>query len=89
MDDSFVNLVEYKAGCAQRLFIKKKKGVNSDFAMTIWRFWISYCKYVLLSVQVFAIDCSNAEFCASCVWVCVCVSVWGEQGHITAEYTAR
>ncbi len=25
MDDSFVNLEEYKAGCAQRLF-KKKKG---------------------------------------------------------------
>ncbi len=28
--------------------------------------------YVLL-VQVFAIDCSNAEFCESCVCVCVCV----------------
>ncbi len=28
---------EYKACCAQRLF-KKKKRVNSDFAMTIWRF---------------------------------------------------
>ncbi len=25
---------------------------NSDFAMTIWRFWISDCKYVLLLVQV-------------------------------------
>ncbi len=46
MDDSFVNLVEYKAGYARRLF--KKKKVNSDFAMTIWRFWISNCKYVLL-----------------------------------------
>ncbi len=43
---------------------KKKKRVNSDFAMTIWRFWISECKYVLLLVQVFAIDCSNAELCA-------------------------
>ncbi len=62
MDDSFVNLVEYKAGCARRLFLKKKekKRVNSDFAMTI----ISDRKYVLLLVQVFAIDCSNAEFCA-------------------------
>ncbi len=26
MDDRFVNLGEYKAGCAQRLFQKKKKG---------------------------------------------------------------
>ncbi len=43
---------------------KKKKRVNYDFAMTIWCFWISDCKYVLLLVQVFAIDCSNAEFCA-------------------------
>ncbi len=57
-----MKLVEYKAGCARRLFLKKKKNkrVNSDFAMTI----ISDCKYVLLLVQVFAIDCSNAEFCA-------------------------
>ncbi len=39
---------------------KEKKRVNSDFAMTI----ISDRKYVLLLVQVFAIDCSNAEFCA-------------------------
>ncbi len=43
---------------------KKKKRVNTDFTMTIWRFWISDCKYVLLLVQVFTIDCSNAEFCA-------------------------
>ncbi len=35
--------------------------------MTIWRFWISDCKYVLLLVQVFAIDYSNAEFCV-CEW---------------------
>ncbi len=31
--------------------ISKKKRVNSDFAVTIWRFWISDCKYVLLLVQ--------------------------------------
>ncbi len=37
MDDRFVNLGEYKAGCAQMLFLKKKR-VNSDFAMTIWCF---------------------------------------------------
>ncbi len=63
LNDSFMNLVEDKTGCAQRLFLKKKK-VNSNFAMTIWRFWISDCKYVLLLVEVFAIDCSNAELCA-------------------------
>ncbi len=33
-----------------------KKRVNSDFAMTIWRFWTNDCEYVLLLVQVFAID---------------------------------
>ncbi len=43
--------------------------------MTIWLFWISYCKYVLLFVYVFAIDCSNEEFCTLCVCVCVCVCV--------------
>ncbi len=66
MDDSFVNLVEYKAGCTKAISkIKKLKNkVNSDFALTIWRFWVSNCKYVLLLVQVFAIDCSNVEFCA-------------------------
>ncbi len=42
--------------------------------MTIWRFWISDCKFVLILVSVFAIDCSNV---AQCVCVCVCVCVWG------------
>ncbi len=42
----FVNLGEFKAG--RKLF--KKKRVNSDFALTIWRFWISNCKYVLILV---------------------------------------
>ncbi len=68
MDNNFVNLLN--SGYARRLF-KKKKRVNSDFAMTIWCFSISNCKYVLLLVQEFAIDCSNAEFCALCVCVCV------------------
>ncbi len=38
----------------------------------------SATKYVLLLVWVFATDCSNAEFCASCVCVYVCVRtcVW-------------
>ncbi len=59
-------------------FREPRRGDNSllylfDFAMTIWRFWISDCKYVLLLVWVFPIDCSNAEFCTLCVCVCVCV----------------
>ncbi len=58
--------------------------VNSDFAMTIWRFWISDCKYVLLLVKVFAIDCSDAEFCAR-VWVCVCVR--GTGSHHSRVYS--
>ncbi len=33
-----------------RSFREPRRGGNSDFAMTIWRFWISDCKYVLLSV---------------------------------------
>ncbi len=54
--------IYYNVNCGQRL--SKRKRVNSDFALTIWRFWISDCKYVLFLVQVFAIDCSNVEFCA-------------------------
>ncbi len=37
-DNHFENLGEYKAGCAQMLFKKKKKRVNSDFALKIWCF---------------------------------------------------
>ncbi len=53
MDDNFVNLGEYKAGCAQRLFLKKKKKkekkkVISDLVWIV--VWISDCKYVLLLV---------------------------------------
>ncbi len=59
-----------------RPFCEPRRGGNSDFAMTNWRFWISDCKYVLLQVLLFAIDCSNAEFCASCVCVCVLACVW-------------
>ncbi len=65
MDDSFVNLVEYKAGCEQRLFKKKKKKKGSILTL-LWQSGASESvtvKYVLLLVQVFAIDCSNAEFC--------------------------
>ncbi len=48
-------------------FHDPRRGCNSDFAMTIWRFWISDRMHV-----VFAIDCSNAEFCTH-VCVCVCM----------------
>ncbi len=62
-----------------------KKRVNSVFAMTIWCFWISYCKYVLLLVQVFAINCPNAEFFAYRV---VCVCVWGgTRSHHSGVYS--
>ncbi len=59
--------------------------------MTIWCFWISDCKYVLLLVEVFAIDCSNVEFCEACVRVRACVCVRERErerereGHITAR----
>ncbi len=75
MDDSFVNLGEYKAGCARRLFLKKKKWVNSNFAMTIWRFWVSECKYVLLLVKIFAIDTHR---------VCVC-----EGNRVTSQRSVQ
>ncbi len=62
MDDSFVKPSRVQGWLCTKDISKKKrkKRVNSDFAMTI----ISDRKYVLLLVQVFAIDCSNAEFCA-------------------------
>ncbi len=48
-----------------------------DSFMNLWE----EVKYV-----VFAIECSNAEFCESCV--CVCVRERERDGHITAECTA-
>ncbi len=42
---------------------KKKKGKFRLFCDNL-SFWISDCKYVLLLVQVSAIDSSNTEFCA-------------------------
>ncbi len=47
-----------------RPFREPRRGGNSDFATTIWSFWI------------FAIDCSNAEFWT----LCVCVCVWERGG---------
>ncbi len=69
----------------------KKKRVNSDFAMTICRFWISDHKYVLLLVQVFAIDFKCGVLCVTrracvcvCVRVCVCVCVC-EGNRVTSQ----
>ncbi len=64
-----------------KAYLKKKKKVNSDFAMTIWCFWISDCKYVLLLVQVFAIDCF------ACNASCVCVCVRGTGSHHSGVYS--
>ncbi len=44
--------------------------------MTIWHFWISDCKYVLLLIQVFAIDCFACN--ASCMSVC-------ERNRVTSQ----
>ncbi len=62
-------------------FREPRRGGNSDFAMTIWRFWISDCMYV-----VCAIDCSNAEFCASCVCVRQREREKERQGHSGVSY---
>ncbi len=64
----------------------------------LWQSGASESETVCFVISLFAIDCSNAEFCASCVcvWereshitvscVCVCVCVWEREraGHITA-----
>ncbi len=61
-----------------------RRGGNSDFAMTIWCMWISDCKYLLLLVEVFGIDCLN-EFCA--LYVCVCASVRVcERERVTSQH---
>ncbi len=57
MDDSLVNLIEYKAGYARRLFLKK------NILTLLWQFANSESAHVLLLFQVFAIDRLNAEFC--------------------------
>ncbi len=56
MYDSLVNLIEYKAGYARRLFLK-------NILTLLWQSATSESAYVLLLFQVFAIDCLNAEFC--------------------------
>ncbi len=44
--------------------ISRKKRVDTDIAMTIWRFWLSDCKYVLLLVQVRVLRVTRRV----CVW---------------------
>ncbi len=43
-----------------RQFCEPRRGDNSDFAVTIWA--SESATNVLLLVEVFAIDCSNAQF---------------------------
>ncbi len=58
MDDSFVNLGEYKGGCAQRLFLKKKGSIptllwQSDASeLATVSMFCYYFKYLLLTVQM-------------------------------------
>ncbi len=81
MDNSFVNPGEYKAGLHKCYF---KKWVNSDFAMTIWRFWISHCKYVLLLVKYLLLTVQMWSFARR-----VCEWVWEREretgSHISVE----
>ncbi len=73
-----------------RPFREPRRGGNSDFAMTIWRFWIS-CMYVcmlclLLTVQMLSV--------ARCVCVCVCVCVcereraW-ERDRVSSQWSVQ
>ncbi len=59
MDDRFLNLEE-----EVNLTLLWKSGASESVTVSMFFF-----------IKVFAIDCSNAEFCASCVCVCVCVCV--------------
>ncbi len=72
MEDRFVNLGMYKAGFTKAL--KKKLIKKGQFQLCYANLALlnQDCKYVLLLVQVFAIDCSNVESVtrnASCVCV--------------------
>ncbi len=64
----------------------KKKRVNSNFAITIWCFWINDYKYVLLLVQVFAIDFKCGVLCVT-RRACVCVCVRGTGSHHSGVYS--
>ncbi len=60
-----MNLVEYKA--------------DSDFAITIWCFWISDWKYVFcykLKYLLLTAQMRSFAHNASCLYVCVCVCVY-------------
>ncbi len=65
MDDCFVNLVQGWL-CTKAI---SEKRVNSDFAMTVWRFWISDCDW-MNQVQVNGTDTNHhtsAVLTAACV----------------------
>ncbi len=55
--------------CTKAVFIKWG---NSNFARTVWRFWLTACKYVFLFKE-FATDDSNASFEQCRVVLVVCL----------------
>ncbi len=83
MDDSLVNLIEYKAGYARRLFLKKK---YSDFAMTICHFWISACFVIISSICYWPFKCRVLHITRH-VRVCVCVCERGTGSHHSRVYS--
>ncbi len=61
-----------------RLFLKHRRECNSDFAMTIWPFWISnwLCFVISLSICYWLFKCGVLRFVCECESVCVCVCVY-------------
>ncbi len=57
-EDYFLNLGVACQLCTKAVSIKWG---NSNFARTVWRFWLTACKYVFLFKE-FATDDSNASF---------------------------
>ncbi len=72
-----------------RLFLKHRRECNSDFAMTIWPFWISnwLCFVISLSICYWLFKCGvlhsvcvcECESVCVCVCVCVCACVWDKE----------
>ncbi len=60
-EDYFLNLEEYSLQCQLYTKAVSIKWGNSNFARTVWRFWLTACKYIFLFKE-FATDDSNASF---------------------------
>ncbi len=82
MDDSLVNLGQYKAGCEQRLFQKKKKKKGQirlcydNLVLLNQRLYV--CFVISLSICFWLFKCG--VFHVTCC-VCVCVCVRGTGSH--------